>query len=354
LRAFRPEASRKEAGPVPDTVAVHRRVSLGLGISSLFSIPVLTQPGKAEVEDAASSDDIRPFLQSAGAKGILAEEEAQLLELRKVRERLAQQELQQYREELEKEARRSISENGPSLCATPFGVDVVGITEFVALLGALIGGIAARQRKDEVERLNEQLRKINYQLRQQARAGMSYAPGLTYAPSYVTTGKPSGNSPLPPVESSTDDEVAPRNLRDGPPIEVTTGLTMDDDSEPPSRDSIETTRALKEGKRFLKEKSGAAAMVRFEKALMLSRATGDKIAQRRAFRGLAAAERLQGQYRAAIKHLFDVLAISKELEDTTGDADAYGSIADLYTDLNDYDNAAKYYDIYIEEMRKLS
>lgn len=26
------------------------------------------------------------------------------------------------------------------LCATPFGVDVVGITEFVALTGALVGG----------------------------------------------------------------------------------------------------------------------------------------------------------------------------------------------------------------------
>lgn len=29
------------------------------------------------------------------------------------------------------------------LCATPFGVDVVGITEFVALTGALVGGACA-------------------------------------------------------------------------------------------------------------------------------------------------------------------------------------------------------------------
>ncbi len=63
------------------------------------------------------------------------------------------------------------------LCATPFGVDVVGISESVALLGALVGGISARQRKDELEKLNEQLRKINLQLRQQARAGTIYAPG---------------------------------------------------------------------------------------------------------------------------------------------------------------------------------
>lgn len=67
---------------------------------------------------------------------------------------------------------------------------------------------------------------------------------------------------------------------------------------------------LREGKRLLKEKSGAAAMVRFEKALMLSKANGDKLAQRRAYRGLAAAERLQGQSKAAIKHLLVVLKLS--------------------------------------------
>lgn len=35
----------------------------------------------------------------------------------------------------------------------------------------------ARRRKDEVEKLNEQLRVINVSLRQQARSGTVYAPG---------------------------------------------------------------------------------------------------------------------------------------------------------------------------------
>lgn len=43
-------------------------------------------------------------------------------------------------------------------------------------------GFSARQRKVEVEKLNEQLRKINVSLRQQAKAGTIYAPGLNYAP----------------------------------------------------------------------------------------------------------------------------------------------------------------------------
>lgn len=37
------------------------------------------------------------------------------------------------------------------LCATPFGVDVVGITETVALVGAVVSGVSARRRKNEVE-----------------------------------------------------------------------------------------------------------------------------------------------------------------------------------------------------------
>lgn len=44
------------------------------------------------------------------------------------------------------------------LCATPYGVDIVGITEAIALVGALVGGYTSRKRKEEVERLNEQLR----------------------------------------------------------------------------------------------------------------------------------------------------------------------------------------------------
>ena len=49
---------------------------------------------------------------------------------------------------------------------------------------------------------------------------------------------------------------------------------------------------------------------------------------------------LQGQYPAAISHLEQVLKISKEMRDHVGDADAYGTIADIYTDMGDFDAAA--------------
>jgi tetratricopeptide (TPR) repeat protein len=59
-------------------------------------------------------------------------------------------------------------------------------------------------------------------------------------------------------------------------------------------------------------------MVRFEKALMLSKALSDRVQERRAERGLAAAARLQSQYKAAIGHLERVLSISKDVREYTG------------------------------------
>ena len=38
-------------------------------------------------------------------------------------------------------------------------------------------GLTARRRKEELEKLNAQLRKINMSLRQNARFGIVYAPG---------------------------------------------------------------------------------------------------------------------------------------------------------------------------------
>lgn len=73
---------------------------------------------------------------------------------------------------------RVLAQGAGKLCATPFGVDIVGITEFILLVGAFVGGAVARQRKQEMEKLNDQLRTINISLRQQARSGTVYAPGM--------------------------------------------------------------------------------------------------------------------------------------------------------------------------------
>jgi hypothetical protein len=127
-------------------------------------------------------------------------------------------------------------------CATPFGVDVVGITEFIALIGALVGGIVARQRKQETERLNEQLRKINMQLRQQARAGTLYAPGLSYAP-------------VP--QASVAAPVAPgAEAREPGTSASTTPVAIASTDEPDSPEQEACRNVLREGKRLLRSQQG--------------------------------------------------------------------------------------------------
>ena len=40
------------------------------------------------------------------------------------------------------------------------------------------------------------------------------------------------------------------------------------------------------------------------------------------------------------------------MQDFTGDADAYGSIADIHTDLGEFEKAAIFYDKYIQRMQE--
>jgi len=44
------------------------------------------------------------------------------------------------------------------------------------------------------------------------------------------------------------------------------------------------------------------------------------------------------------------LEISDEMEDHIGDSDAYGTIADVYTEMGEFEKAAEFYDKYISRM----
>ena len=364
-----------------DRLAMMMMKARGLVVALAVSSAVVMGCPVEHVADAATAAPVaqkEPFLKRTGAKGLLAEEEEQLYRLRQLEEGRIREELEEAREELEEEAKRSYD---GKLCATPFGVDVVGITEFVALTGALVGGISARRRKQELERLNEQLRTINTQLRQQARAGTLYAPGLTYAPtvgagkkvqkgpSATTVSMPTGASaavasPQAPQKSAAaspqkplvQDDAAPSKKQsvnasstEAAAAAVTVSLASIDEED--MRPEVKQCQAaLKEGKRLLKEKDAAPAMVRFEKALMLAKALGDQVRERRAVRGLAASNRLLGRYSQAIEYLERVLQISDDSGDHVGDADAYGTIADIYTEMGEFEKAAEFYDKYIGKM----
>jgi hypothetical protein len=55
--------------------------------------------------------------------------------------------------------------------------------------------------------------------------------------------------------------------------------------------------------RLLKEGAGAKALVHFEKALMLAKFLGNRVQERRAVRGLAAASRIQVRHRCLLFHI---------------------------------------------------
>eukprot|EP00210_Caulerpa_lentillifera_P005303 g5067.t1 len=294
---------------VHEGIQLRRRGTL-IGLSSILSTSLCLN----------NRSEAGPFLKETGGRGPLAEEEARLLEIRVRKEK-------EFDEEV-------VNSKEGKFCATPFGIDVVGITEFIALIGALVGGLTARRRKAELERLNERLRRINMSLRQNARFGIVYAPGLTYAPI--------GDSTVQyPINDAESTEMTAKRTATALLGSVDEELT---DEQRFCRD------ALRVGKKLLKTKNASAAMVRFEKALMLARGLNDKTQERRAVRGLAACARLLGDFRAAIKHLECVLEISDETDDHVGDSDAYGTIADIYTELGEFEKAAEYYDKYISRM----
>lgn len=58
----------------------------------------------------------------------------------------------------------------------------------------------------------------------------------------------------------------------------------------------------------------------------------------------------QGKYREAIKYFNMVLEISKREGEDSGNTEAYGAIADCYTELGDLERAGKFYDQYIARL----
>lgn len=58
----------------------------------------------------------------------------------------------------------------------------------------------------------------------------------------------------------------------------------------------------------------------------------------------------QGKYKDAIQYHSRVLKISKQTGEDSGTTEAYGAIADCYTELGDLERAGKFYDKYIARL----
>lgn len=183
----------------------------------------------------------------------------------------------------------------------------------VALIGATVGGLLARQRRNELQRVNEQLIQINTALRKQAKIE-SYAPSLSYAPI--------GSGRIPDNEIIVDPKKQ------------------------------ELIAKLKNGKNFLRNQQPDKAFTEFKNALELAQNMKDSIEEKKAARGLGASLQRQGKYREAIKYHLMVLAISEREGEDSGNTEAFGAIADCYTELGELEKAGQFYDKYIARLEK--
>ncbi|KAL6645055.1 hypothetical protein ACP70R_016663 [Stipagrostis hirtigluma subsp. patula] len=181
----------------------------------------------------------------------------------------------------------------------------------IAMIGATVGGLLARQRRGELKRLNDQLRQINAALRRQAKIE-SYAPALSYAPV--------GNK-IPESEVIVD----------------------------PQKERL--ISYLRTGKNHLRNQAPDKAFPEFKAAFDLAQSLGDHVEEKKAARGLGASLQRQGKYKEAIKYHSMVLNISKMTGEDSGVTEAYGAIADCYTELGELEKAGEFYDKYIARLQ---
>ena len=161
--------SSENASTSQPSSAIGRRASIAGAAAALFSITRGASSARAEsigesllerrrVEEGAKRAELDKLYAE------LKEEEARVKALR-FEEEKAMTNLNAIRVEEEQKARQQVID-GNTLCVTPFGIDVVGITQSVALVGAVGAGLTSNARKAEIAELNEKLRTINVTLRQ--------------------------------------------------------------------------------------------------------------------------------------------------------------------------------------------
>ncbi|CAJ1950717.1 unnamed protein product [Sphenostylis stenocarpa] len=103
---------------------------------------------------------------------------------------------------------------------------------------------------------------------------------------------------------------------------------------------------------FLRNQQLDKAFTEFKNALELAQNLKDPIEEKKAARGLGASLQRQGKYRDAIKYHSMVLVISEREGEDSGNTEAFGAIANCYTELGELETAGQFYDKYIAKLEK--
>ena len=355
---------RHPRDPPRARAAAAAALSLTLALASPDASLAAKEPSAAPGADAGSFGDsllerrrVEETAARANLDSVMAElrdEEAKLKALRFEREAERVREINEIRAEEEQKARAQVA-NGNTLCVTPFGVDIVGISQTVALVGAIGAGLTSNARKAEIAELNEKLRAVNSTLRAQIRQpspASAQASGV-YQDGGVAVDRSSSRETTNDGMSNNADDVMNDVAFESTSSSGGLMDSMDLEESPASATDAELSGALRDGRALLKEGTEPAfrrSLELFEKALTLARMIGDTTQTRRATRGLAASKRGLGDRKGAVTHLKEVLEMRRTVGDAAGDADALGAIADIYTELGDLENAGKYYDLYLDAL----
>mmetsp|Transcript_9174 Transcript_9174/g.22117 ORF Transcript_9174/g.22117 Transcript_9174/m.22117 type:complete len:316 (-) Transcript_9174:160-1107(-) len=205
-----------------------------------------------------------------------------------------------------------------SLFSSPGATAAIILLQAVGLVGAFVTGTLARRRRKEVEKINAQLRQINARLREQ-----------------------SFDEAIPSTEDMMRIEEYRESLKasvEGGSVHQSTELDQKEEHRRQLLSSLTEARELLEAKQFVR----AEAVL--QPALGLARQERIGPAARAVLRLLARAYAGMEMFREAVGCLEQSLAVSIEMEEFSGDADVFGEIADLHTQLGNLELAAEYYD----------
>lgn len=199
----------------------------------------------------------------------------------------------------------------------PLLLQTVAVSEAFAFVGALVGGLTARQRgialaEREVvlKETVDKLRKVNQEVELERRM---FARQV--AQTRVET-----------QEEMASDCVIP--------------------AETEGTEYCEVRRILQAGRQALSDGNAMEAHAHFTKAYQQASASnGDPEQAWKASRGLAATAQLTGNLAQAVKHM--ELCLERSVTESER-CHAYGVLADLHTELDDLDQAGKFYDLYLD------
>ena len=169
--------------------------------------------------------------------------------------------------------------------------------EGVALIGATVNGIMSRKRREEIARLNAQMRSIMAKL-------------------------------------------------DAANAANSTAMDSVDDADPAA------LATLADAKRALASDHNERARELFTQAAELAQTAKDLSTEYSALKGLGMSLAAQRQFQLAADALERAVDVSKRSDDygVLGDSAAYGLLGEVYTDLGAFDAAAKAYDLCIRAM----